>query len=115
MIYHIRPVRGRQRARVEFGDEVERALETVRFLRPEIVEFVGRHGAAAAQHLERVIAVWYGGTLQERVAFMRTCQDDPTTRAAWRIVHAAGARAAPLIPYAVRRSYYNPGVPRRHG
>jgi hypothetical protein len=105
MIYHIGQERRTQRPRFEFGDDVERALETVRFLRPEIVEFVRKHGPSAALHFERVIAVWYGGTLEERVAFMRSCQDDPTTSAAWRIIHAAGARAAPLIPYAVRRHY----------
>jgi hypothetical protein len=105
MIYQGRERRQTQRPRFEFGSEVERALETVRFLRPEIVQFVREHGPSAALHFERVIAVWYGGTLEERVAFMRSCQDDPTIRAAWRIIHAAGARAAPLIPYAVRKHY----------
>lgn len=87
------------------GFEVEQALETVRFLRPEIVEFVRKHGADSALYFDRVIAVWYHGTLEQRVAFVKTSAGDPALSRAWSIVHAAGALAAPLIPHAVRWYY----------
>lgn len=90
------------------GFEVEQALETVRFLRPEITEFVREHGLDSAAYFERVIAVWYRGTLEQRVAFVKTCSNDAALSRAWSIIHAAGARAAPLIPHAVRW-YYRQG------
>lgn len=89
--------------------EVEHALETVRFLRPEILEFVRAHGAQAAAYFDRVIAIWCHGSLEERVAFVKACSGDPALCRAWSIVHAAGALAAPLIPHAVRR-YYRRGT-----
>lgn len=84
---------------------MEQALETVRFLRPEIVEFVRKHGAASAAYFDRVIAIWYGGTLEQRVAFVKISSGDPALSRAWSIIHAAGAQAAPLIAHAVRRYY----------
>lgn len=98
----------RLRPAVEIS-EAEQALETVRFLRPEILEFVRRYGPAAATYLDRVIAVWIRGTFAERVAFVKTCSGDPGLSRAWDIIHAAGTLAAPLIPYAVRR-YYRQGT-----
>lgn len=89
--------------------EIEQALETVRFLRPEIVEFVRKHGAQSAAYFDRVISVWYHGTLEQRVAFVKMCSDDPALSRAWSIVHAAGMLASPLILHAVRR-YYQQGV-----
>lgn len=92
------------------GDfQVEHALETVRFLRPEILQFVREYGAESAAYFDRVIAIWHHGSLEERVAFVRSCSDDPPLRRAWSIVHAAGKVAAPLIPHAVRW-YYRKGA-----
>ena len=88
--------------------EIERALESILFLRPQILAFVRDHGPGAAAHFESVISLWYRGSLEQRVAFMQTCAGDPTLTRAWDIVHAAGALAAPLIPYVVRR-YYGQG------
>jgi hypothetical protein len=102
---------GHGRARVS---EVEQALETIRFLRPEILKFVQDYGAASAGYFDRVIDAWYRGSLSERVAFVRSCASDKAMTRAWRIVHAAGALAAPLVPYAVRR-YYGQRVPRGRG
>lgn len=85
--------------------QVEQALETVRFLRPEIVEFVRAHGPASAGYFDRVISIWYDGTLEQRVAFVKTSSGDPALSRAWSIIHAAGALAAPLIAHAVRRYY----------
>lgn len=100
------------RPRAEVSD-AEQALEAIRFLRPEILKFVRDYGPAAAGHFEGVIALWYRGTLAQRVAFMTSCAGDPTLTRAWNIVHAAGALAAPLIPYVVRRYYCHSSVDAR--
>lgn len=90
--------------------DVEQALETVRFLRPQILAYVREYGPAAAGYFDRAIRVWYGGTLKERVAFVKLCAGNRALHGAWRIVHSAGALAAPLVPYVVRR-YYRQRVP----
>ena len=93
--------------------EIEHALETVRFLRPEIVEFVRAHGAASVEYFDRVIAVWCHGTLEQRVALVKACSGDPALSRAWSNIHAAGALAAPLIPHAVRWYYRNGSLDER--
>lgn len=92
---------------------VEQALESILFLRPRILGFVREYGPSAAKHFESVIAVWYRGTVEQRVAFMQTCAGDPALVRAWEIVHAAGALAAPLIPYVVRGYYLQASVDAR--
>ncbi len=90
--------------------EIEHALETVRFLRPQILEYIQAYGPASAGYFDAAIGVWYGGTLAERFAFVKSCAGNPARKDAWRIVHSAGALAAPLVPYIVRR-YYRQRVP----
>jgi hypothetical protein len=94
--------------------EVEHALRTVRALRPRILAYVGKYGPAAAAYFDTAIDLWYHGSLAERVSFVEACASNPALRGAWSIVHGAGALAAPLVPYIVRR-YYRQRVPERHG
>lgn len=94
------------RARIS---QVEQALHAIRFLRPEILAYVREFGPPSAQYFERVIDLWYRGTLEQRAAFVAATAHDPAFARAWRIVHAAGEFAAPLIPYVVRR-YYGRGI-----
>jgi len=108
------PERRSRRRPFAHVSEVEHALETVRFLRPRILDYVREHGPAASAYLDAAISVWYHGTLAERVAFVKTCAANPALRGAWSIVHAAGALAAPLVPYVVRR-YYRQRVPEGRG
>ena len=106
-----RRARGHGRAQ---ASEIEQALETVRLLRPEILKFVREYGPAAAGYFDRAIDAWYRGTLSERVRFIKSCARDKAMTRAWNIIHSAGALAAPLVPYAVRR-YYGQRVPGQRG
>lgn len=97
--------RRHRRQCLAYVSEIEQALETVRFLRPEILNYVRNHGPAAAAYFDSVIDAWYGGTLADRIAFVKSCSGNKAMADAWSIVHSAGALAAPLVPYVVRRYY----------
>ena len=97
--------RRQHRQSLAYVSEIEQALETVRFLRPEILKYVRTYGPAAAAHFDCAIAAWYGGTLADRIAFVKSCSGNKAMAAAWSIVHTAGVLAAPLVPYVVRRYY----------
>lgn len=79
-------------------------LESIRFLREEIKAFVARHGPDAAAYFERALREWYG-PFDLRPKLLTACAEDPGLHAAWRIVHAAGYRAASLLPMLVRHYY----------
>lgn len=97
--------RRQRRQSLAYVGEIERALETVRFLRPEILKYVRTYGPSAAAYFDTVIDAWYGGTLADRIAFVKSCSGNKAMADAWSIVHSAGALAAPLVPYVVRRYY----------
>lgn len=90
----------------------ERALEEIRFLSDEIKAFVAKHGSNAAPYFERALHEWYGA-LDQRVRFLSACAEDPDLHEAWRIVHAAGYRAATLLPMVVRHYYGGHAVDER--
>lgn len=84
--------------------EEQLALDGIRFLSDEIKAFVAKHGLEAAGYFERATREWYG-PLEGRVAFLSACAADPDLSEAWSIVHAAGYKAASLLPLAVRHYY----------
>jgi hypothetical protein len=85
-------------------DALDSALEGLRFLSVEIKAYVSRYGRTSIAHFDRVIAEWYG-PLEARTRLLEACQDDAAVAQAFSIVHAAGFRAAPLLPYILRRYF----------
>lgn len=82
---------------------VENALGKIGSLRERIKTFVAEHGPDSVAYFDRAVRQWYG-PLEDRVALIRACGNDRALEEAWRIVHAAGYNAAPLVNYVVR--YY---------
>jgi hypothetical protein len=82
---------------------LENALGKIGLLRERIKAFVAENGAGSVAYFDRAVRDWYG-PLEDRVALVRACGNDRALEEAWRIVHAAGYSAAPLVSYVVR--YY---------
>jgi hypothetical protein len=83
---------------------VENALGKIGLLRERIKAFVAEHGHGSIAYFDRAVTQWYG-PLEDRVALIRACGNDRALEEAWRIVHAAGYNAAPLVSYVVRYYY----------
>jgi hypothetical protein len=83
---------------------IEGALAKVGVLRDRIKGFVAQHGHRSAAYFEIAAHQWYG-PLEARVALLNACRHDAALEEAWRIVHAAGYQAAPLVSYVVRNYY----------
>jgi hypothetical protein len=84
---------------------VENALGKIGSLRERIKAFVAVHGQDSVVYFDRAVRQWYG-PLEDRVALIRACGYNRDLEEAWRIVHAAGYNAAPLVNYVVRY-YFN--------
>ncbi len=80
---------------------MEGALGKIGLLRERIKAFVAEHGSDSVGYFDRAVRQWYG-PMHDRVALIRACGNDPALEEAWRIVHAAGYSAAPLVSYVVR-------------
>lgn len=95
-----------RRSRVEpvQVDALDSALEGLRFLSAEVKAYVHRYGRTSIAHFDRVIAEWYG-PLEARSRLLEACKHDAAIAQAFTIVHAAGFRAAPLLPYILRRYF----------
>jgi hypothetical protein len=98
--------RGERRQRLRTTPDrraVENALAKIGLLRERIKAFVAEQGSGSVPYFDRAVRQWYG-PLEDRVALIRACGSDRALEEAWRIVHAAGYNAAPLVSYVVR--YY---------
>lgn len=91
---------------------LEGALGTPGQLRERISVFIRRYGTASIGYMERAVRDWYG-PLENRTALLEACSDDPGLEEARSLVHAAGCRAAPLLPYVIRRYYGEPLIDER--
>ena len=91
---------------------LEGALGTPGLLREGIAAFIRRHGTASLGYMERAVRDWYG-PLEDRTALLEACSGDPGLEEARRLVHAAGCRAAPLLPYVIRRYFGEPLIDER--
>jgi hypothetical protein len=80
---------------------IEGALAKVGLLRERIRAFVAENGPDSVAYFDRAVRQWYG-PVEDRVALIRACGYDAALEEAWRIVHAAGYNAAPLVSYVVR-------------
>lgn len=101
-----------RRTGMPFIGAEQMALDGVRFLRDEIKAFVAENGENAAAYFERALREWYG-PLEHRVRFLKECAAEPRLNQAWRIVHAAGYKAASLLPFVVRHYYGRGSVDHR--
>lgn len=88
------------------------ALDGIRFLRDDIKAFVAKHRLEAAVYFERAMREWYG-PVEHRARFLDSCARDPALNEAWKIVHAAGYKAATLLPLVVRHYYGEQSIDRR--
>jgi len=86
---------------------LEGALSTPGLLRERIAAFIRKHGVASLGYMDRAVRDWYG-PLEDRTALLEACSTDPGLEEARRLVHAAGCRAAPLLPYVIRRYFGEP-------
>lgn len=101
-----------RRSGLAFIGAEQLALDGIRFLRDEIKAFVAKHRLDAAGYFERATREWYG-PIEHRVALLGACAHDPALDEAWKIVHAAGYRAATLLPMVVRHYYGERSVDQR--
>lgn len=83
---------------------MEDSLGKIGLLRERIKAFVAENGSNSIAYFDRAVRQWYG-PLHDRVALIRACGNDPALEEAWRIVHAAGYNAAPLVSYVVRHHF----------
>ena len=91
---------------------LEGALGTPGLLRERIAVFIRRYGPSSLRYMERAVRDWYG-PLEDRTALIEACSEDPGLEEARRLVHAAGCRAAPLLPYVIRRYFGEPLIDER--
>jgi hypothetical protein len=101
-----------RRSGLPFIGAEQLALDGIRFLRDDIKAFVAKHRMQAAEYFERAMREWYG-PLERRAVFLESCARDPALNEAWKIVHAAGYKAATLLPLVVRHYYGERTVDRR--
>jgi hypothetical protein len=91
---------------------LEGALGTPGLLRERIAAFVRKYGAESMDYMDRAVRDWYG-PLENRTALIEACSTDAGLEEARRLVHAAGFRAAPLLPYVLRRYFGEPLIDER--
>lgn len=101
-----------RRSGLPFIGAEQLALDGIRFLRDDIKAFVAEHRLQAARYFERAVREWYG-PVEHRACFLEACAQDPALNGAWKIVHAAGYKAATLLPLVVRHYYGERNVDRR--
>lgn len=102
--------RGERRKSLRRGPDrrlLEGALSTPGLLRERITVFIRTYGSASLGYMERAVRDWYG-PLENRTALIEACSADPGLEEARLLVHAAGCRAAPLLPYVIRRYFGEP-------
>jgi hypothetical protein len=101
-----------RRSALPFIGPEQLALDGIRFLRDDIKAFVAEYRLEAAEYFERAMREWYG-PLEQRARLLDACAKDSALNEAWKIVHAAGYKAATLLPLVVRHYYGKQSVDRR--